>query len=137
MRLPVCVYFVVKHQPLNACWTALFIQIAPEPPPTIIMCSLATTCSFRSVAGLDQFLLGGKLSGEVKPLPMLNCKGMTPIFDIDCFDRAGPDRQERWPHLVLALPPVPRPGENLLPCDEYEPPDGQEPWQLLLRLVPW
>ena len=55
VRLPACVYFVVKYQPPNACRTALFIQAAPEPPPTIIMCSLATTCSFRSVAGLDQF----------------------------------------------------------------------------------
>ena len=55
VRLPACFYFAVKYQLLNACWTALFIQAAPVPPPTIIMCSLATTCSFRSMAGLDHF----------------------------------------------------------------------------------
>ena len=61
VRLPACVYFVVKYQPLNACWTALFIQAAPAPPPVIIQWLLATPLSSSSAAGLDHFLRAADL----------------------------------------------------------------------------
>ena len=140
MRLPVCFYFAVKHQPLNACWTALFIQIAPEPPPAFIWHLLATMSSSCCVAGLDlNFYLQRIYSGEglVRRPSMRNCRGMLPFFDTEVFYAAELNVKSAAPQRTCSLPPVPRPGDNLLPCDEYEPPDGQELWQLLLRLWYW
>ena len=85
MRLPVSVYSSITHQPLNACWILFFIEIAPEPPPVIIMCSLATTCSFCSVAGLDLFFTcSGSFRGGSIP-SMRSCRGMTDFRNVGLY----------------------------------------------------
>ena len=83
-------------------------------------CSRATACVYYAFVfdnvffmqcgrvGLNFTCCGAFLGGSIPSSVML--QGHDSIFDIDVFDHAGPDRQERWAHMVLAVLPVHRPG---------------------------